>query len=430
MTNHRNQRRQFYQKLLLVIGPGLLMAGAAIGVSHLVQATRAGANYGFSLLWLLILAVVSKYPFMEFGPRFAAATGNNLITGYKQIGDYAYWIYTAITIGTMFIIQAAVTIVTAGLAEQLFELGWSSLIWSALVLALSIALLYLGRYPVLDLTMKILISILTVCTVIAVMIAMGTPTAADAVTEQLPSYWNREGIGFAIAFMGWMPIPIDAAVWHSIWTGERSQQTRYRPSLREANFDFNLGYFAAGFMGLLFFLLGALVMFGSGESFSDNSVKFSVQIIQLYSQTLGEWSIPLISIAAFMTMFSTTLAVTDAFPRVMAALWMERNQQVWDHQSKTAIYRLSLLVIPGVALLILALTEGQEFTVLIDFAAGLSFLASPILGWFNLKLVSGKWMPKSARPSKPYRYFSWLCLLWLIVFTLIWFYWRFFSQSG
>ena len=34
------------------LGPGLLMAGAAVGVSHLVQSTRAGAVYGFGLLGL------------------------------------------------------------------------------------------------------------------------------------------------------------------------------------------------------------------------------------------------------------------------------------------------------------------------------------------------------------------------------------------
>ena len=37
------------------LGPGLLFAGAAIGVSHLVQSTRAGADFGLGLLWALLL---------------------------------------------------------------------------------------------------------------------------------------------------------------------------------------------------------------------------------------------------------------------------------------------------------------------------------------------------------------------------------------
>ena len=39
--------KQVIQKL----GPGLLFAGAAIGVSHLVQSTRSGADFGFGLIW-------------------------------------------------------------------------------------------------------------------------------------------------------------------------------------------------------------------------------------------------------------------------------------------------------------------------------------------------------------------------------------------
>ena len=40
------------------LGPGLLWAGAAIGVSHLVQSTRAGAGFGFALVWVVVLANV------------------------------------------------------------------------------------------------------------------------------------------------------------------------------------------------------------------------------------------------------------------------------------------------------------------------------------------------------------------------------------
>ena len=40
------------RNILKAIGPGLLWAGAAIGVSHIVQSTRAGANFGFELIWI------------------------------------------------------------------------------------------------------------------------------------------------------------------------------------------------------------------------------------------------------------------------------------------------------------------------------------------------------------------------------------------
>ena len=48
---------------LKAMGPGILMATAAVGGSHIVSSTQAGGSYGWSLLLLVILANVFKYHF-------------------------------------------------------------------------------------------------------------------------------------------------------------------------------------------------------------------------------------------------------------------------------------------------------------------------------------------------------------------------------
>ena len=92
-------------KLLKKLGPGLLFAGAAIGVSHLVQSTRAGAEFGMGLLWALILVNIFKYPFFQYGPRYASATGESLLDGYYKLGRGILIAYAIITLATMFTIQ-------------------------------------------------------------------------------------------------------------------------------------------------------------------------------------------------------------------------------------------------------------------------------------------------------------------------------------
>ncbi len=407
--------------LLKSLGPGFLLAGAAIGVSHLVQSTRAGADYGFILIWALVLACVTKYPFLEFGPRYAAATGNHLITGYKKLGVFPYWIFIIITVGTMFIIQAAVTIVTAGLAEKLFNFGWSPFVWSLIILIFCISLLLIGKYPGLDKSMKIIVSFLTLATLAAVIMAFGAGTAEKALYTPSPSLWTTASLGFIIAFMGWMPIPLDASVWHSIWTKEKAKQTNHKPSIKEAFTDFNIGYLSASFIGLLFLTLGALVMFGSGTSFSSNSVEFSSQLVSLYGKTLGSWSTPIISIAAFIALLSTTLTVTDAFPRVISELLNPELKQVQNEKKKWKDYKIGIFVIPILSLCILFFFSGS-FIFLIDFATGLSFLSAPFLAWFNYRLVTGDHLKKEDQPTKGYRIFSLLCFAILVIFTLVYLY--------
>ena len=54
---------------LKAMGPGILMASAAVGGSHIVSSTQAGGSYGWSLLLLVILANVFKYPFSVLVPN-------------------------------------------------------------------------------------------------------------------------------------------------------------------------------------------------------------------------------------------------------------------------------------------------------------------------------------------------------------------------
>lgn len=402
-------------------GPGLILAAAAIGVSHLVQSTRAGADYGFTLIWAVILASLMKYPFLEFGPRYAVATGESLIAGYKKLGNWALWIYIIFTLGTMFAIQAAVTIVTASLAVELTGIDLPLLYWSIIILGICILVLIKGQYSALDSLIKAVMVILTLSTITAFLVALFDGNAPDLTAA--PSVWNVAGITFLIALMGWMPIPIDAAAWHSLWSLEREKQTHHRSSLKDSLLDFNIGYIGSALLALVFLGLGAMVMFGTSVNFSASGAGFARQLIDLYTLTLGEWAHWIIIICAFTTMFSTTLTVADAYPRVSREIF-----KVMDKSSKHPFllsYEVLMVLIAVISMLVLYLT-GSQFTYIIDLATSLSFLTAPALAFINYKLVFSAHIPQNAQPAKWLKLLSWVGLLFLAAFALVFFYWRFF----
>ena len=82
----------------MAFGPGLLFAGAAVGVSHLVQSTRAGATYGLAMIAVVILASVVKFPAFRFGPQYAAATGHSLLDGYRRQGRWTLVVVSLLTL--------------------------------------------------------------------------------------------------------------------------------------------------------------------------------------------------------------------------------------------------------------------------------------------------------------------------------------------
>tara|TARA_B100000900_G_scaffold415702_1_gene446744 strand:+ start:5163 stop:6374 length:1212 start_codon:yes stop_codon:yes gene_type:complete len=390
------------------LGPGLLFAGAAIGVSHLVQSTRAGADFGWGLLWALLLINFFKYPFFQYGPRYAQATGETLLDGYYKLGKGYLWAYFFVNIATMFTIQSAVTVVTAGLASKLFGITSNIVYWSIMITVFCGVLLIIGRYQLLDKFIKIIIISLAISSVLAVTIAFVKNDNSLSFQQVFP---EGTGLLFLIAFLGWMPAPLDISIWHSIWTLEKNKSQQNKTTLKESLFDFNVGYIATTFLAICFVGLGALVMFDSGLEFSSKGGVFAGQLIELYTSNLGEAAYGLIAIAAFSTMLSTTITTLDASPRAMS----KTIQLLFDRLDSSYFLWLLILSIGTIGIFLFLLSEMGK---LVQIATVLSFITAPLYAFLNYRLVISKQMPEKFRPNKELRILSIIGLLFLSGFTL------------
>lgn len=400
------------KSILQTLGPGLLFAGAAIGVSHLVQSTKAGAEFGAGLIWALVLAHLCKYPFFQFGPKYSAATGQTLLEGYHKLGKGVLLAFFIMSFATMFTIQAAVTIVTASLAVEVFGLTSDVTTWSLIILVISIFILIVGRYKLLDNLMKYIILTLTLSTIAAVVVAFTKASDGLNVTQIIPS--GTIELTFLIAFLGWMPAPLDVSIWHSIWSIEKDKTTLFKTEVNDAVFDFNVGYLGTLFVGICFVLLGALVMYGSGEIFSDKGVVFANQLIQLYTKNLGSFSAIFIAVAAFTTMFSTTITALDASPRAMdisSRLLLNKN---WKKG-----YWFWIIFL-GIGTLVILAYFSENMGNMVKIATIISFLTTPLYAILNYKLITSKHVPEEHRPNKIMRWASMASIVILIGFS-IWF---------
>jgi len=392
-----------------------MYAGAAIGVSHLVQSTTAGAKYGFALLWAVILVHLFKYPFFEYGHRYAAATGENLLVGYRRVGRWALVTFLLVAFGLSIPTGAVLTIVTAGMATQMFTSALPPIAWAVILLACCIVVLASGGYPLLDKLMKVMMAFLAVCTLVALVAAAGHGRAAARAFEA-PPVWDVAGIAFLVALMGWMPTPVDASAWPSLWMQERIKQTGHQPTLREALFDFKLGYVGSLITALMFLSLGALVMFGTGERLADKGADFAAQFVGMYTSAMGAWSRPVIVTAAFTTMLSTLLTVLDGYPRVLTA----GCRLVWpgaQRLGRAPYWVFMILMMIGAVLILLCVTSVMR--PLIDCTMTLAFLSAPLFAYLNCRAISGAQLPRESAPPKWLRVLSWAGLIFLTCFSIL-----------
>lgn len=198
--------------LLASLGPGILMAAAAIGASHLVSSTRAGAEFGWQLAWVVLLVNLLKYPFFAAGARYTAATNESLLHGYLKQGRGYLLMFTCLNTIAAIASTAGVCMLTAAMLTQFIPLPIDILAF--LVLISSLALLILGHYQLLDKLTKVIMLALTLTTLVAVALAW-QHYQGPIVTEQTVSPWQWAYVGFLVAMMGWMPAPIEVSAWNS-----------------------------------------------------------------------------------------------------------------------------------------------------------------------------------------------------------------------
>lgn len=406
---------------LQTLGPGILFASTAIGVSHLVQSTKAGANYGFTLILFILAANVFKFPFFEFGSRYASATGTSLLDGYKKMHWSILLLYLIITLCSMFFVCAAVSFVAAGFFENLFGISISSeyfYISSLVLIFICYIILRLGKYHTLDSIIKIVAVSLLVTTLVAFGLTLWKgPVQANTRFVQMDLI-NSYSLPFIIALMGWMPTAVDLSTWNSLWTLERIKDSGYKPSMKETLKEFNLGYWISAFLSICFLTLGAFLVFSSGETMPQGNVPFTGKVIGLFTSTFGRWSFYLIAVASFAIMFGTTIGVLDGYSRTLSRIMVLFKNK----ESENQMFYNRWLMITAIGSMLIIYFFNNNFTALVNFATTLSFLIAPVIAVLNFKLVTGSDLDPSHQPKTGLRILSYLGIILLTAFSIFYVY--------
>ena len=420
-----NQRLSQFSK---TAGPGILFACTAIGVSHLVQSTRAGADYGLFILGFVILVTLLKYPFFEFGSRYANSTQTSIIDGYKKIGKPALWLYFLLTVSSMFFVTGAVGFVTAGFFENLFGIDFLGE-WTIIILfGVCVGILAIGKYNVLDSLIKIIAIVLVVSTVSAFLLTLYNGPIEPVAGFEPKDLWEISGIFFLLALMGWMPTAVDLSSWNSLWTLERMKQTKYKPSLKETLFEFRLAYLITGILAIMFVTLGSFIFYGSGEELPNSNSLFAHEIVTLYTDTIGDWSYIIIAASAFTVMFGTIIAVFDGYSRslqrTVELIFTKKEEKI---RTKFRTFYVIFLLVISTGSLIVIFQFGNNLKELVDFATVLSFVIAPIIAIFNFRLVTGKFLDKEHQPSVLLKVLSIAGIIFLSGFALFFLITKFYS---
>lgn len=413
MTENKQNSVSTWQTKLKAMGPGILMASAAVGGSHIVSSTQAGALYGWQLAVLVLLINLFKYPFFRFGSQYTAENGKNLVEGYAEKGKLNLIVYFLLNVFSAMVNTAGVAMVCAAIISNFFpnSLGLNASQWTAIIIVVVWGMLLLGGYKFLDGLSKWIMISLTIATVTAVVIALfqHREYAPDFVVT---SPWQMASLPFLVSLMGWMPAPIEISTITSLWSVEKSKEVDFNED--DATFDFNVGYIGTAILALIFLALGALIQYGNGEPVQGASAAYIAQFVQMYASVLGDWSKLLITFIAFLCMFGTVITVVDGYSRAnneALRLLMGREKA----SQKVLTVWMTLTSLAGI---IIAFAFAGSVATMLRFAMVGSFITTPFFAYLNYKLVDNE-----KHHIAPWlKYLSWAGLIYLFGFAIFFIY--------
>ncbi|MBN2588864.1 MAG: Nramp family divalent metal transporter [Sedimentisphaerales bacterium] len=405
------------------LGPGLLLAATSIGASHLVMSPKAGWMFGFQLLWLVPLTHLFKYHAFEFGPRYAAATGESLIAGYIRMPGprgWALWILLFVTVAQGIGVLAGVVSIAAAVLSTFIGHEPFSGFYVILVIGTVLLFLVLGGYNWLDFLNKIMMTVLFFAT-----IAVFVP-AAPNLTEfkhfVIPSI-PVGSMALIAAILGWMPTGIDVSIWHSLWTLEKHREltsvqtfeSRWK-IFRLSLTDMRLGYILSFVVASVFLMLAAVYLHGTSDKIAD--AEFAGNLAKIYTDNIGSWMYFVFMVAAFTAMYSTVYAVMDGFSRAfaeMASTLFPSIRAKW----RMKLYWIFVLSTAAFAILILLAFQGNNPVTLVLDVAFISLCVAPLYYGLNYYCVTRFIKEERFRPGTLARLVALSGIVVVLVATLI-----------
>jgi len=378
------------------IGPGVLLAAAAIGSGELILTPRAGAMFGLSIGWAIVVSIVYKLALTLGLARYTIATGEDIFEGFSHLPGPRNWFVWILAL--VFLLGAVgYSGIALACGSALFALcpALSMVQWAALVVGVTFLLLLKGAYGPVDKAAFVLA--LTLLVGVIYSLAVLQPDWNWVLRESMPRFPTGSGQTL-ISLLGWTAGGTSTLL-YSFWILEKgyalprgglgtsadSRHDRHhvRAWLSLAHLDAGLSYAMMLFVSLAFLAIGSVALGTAGPD-GGALVPARDETMALLSRMLtaaaGPEALYIFLLAALAILTSTILGLVDGKSRALrtAVRIVAPGARRW---SDLAWYRLGVTIL---CLIIFALLfTGQPVLLIVLVSA----LEAPVLSLSAVMLV-------------------------------------------
>ena len=308
---------------LKLIGPGIVLAAAAIGSGELILTPRAGALFGLSIAWIILLSVVYKL-FLTLGlARYTIATGEDIFVGFSHLPGPRNWFVWIM--GAIYLLGAVgysgISLACGSALYALFP-SLSMVQWAVVVVILAYVLLLSGSYGPVEKAAFVL-SFILIVGVLYSLLALRPDIAwfFKGLSPKLPPGSGQT----AVSLLGWTAGGTSTLI-YSFWILEkglgkaRSEGKNFRGWLSLIRWDTGISYFLMILISFAFLTIGVLVLSTAGPDggpLLPAREETTSVLSRLITVATGPQTKFVFLVAALAILYSTVIGLVDGKSRAL-----------------------------------------------------------------------------------------------------------------
>lgn len=360
------------------VGPGVLVSAAFIGPGTVTVCTLAGVNFGFELLWALLLSVIACIVLQEMAARLGLVTQRGLSEVIREELKNPLFrtlaillIFSAIVLGNAVYeagnISGAVLGISAVFPAEILSVGPVNLnLWSLLIGLLAFLLLFSGNYKVLERVLIGLVAIMSLCFLLTAVLAK--PDLLALLEGLFVPSQGSAGILTIIALIGTTVVPYNLFL-HASLVSEKWKDSSYLNTARKE-------LFWAIILGGIVSMAIVITAAASGLNSVTNAADFAVGLEPVFG-SYATWFIGLGLFAA---------GITSSITAPLAAAYVVSGCLGWKKGLTSGKFKM---VWAGVLLLgVIFSSLGFQPVEVIKFAQVANGILLPVVAVFLFWIVN------------------------------------------
>ena len=306
-----------FLEYLRSFGPGIVIVLTWLGAGDVVDMGVAGSNYGYALMWVLVVAIVMRFLFVSLIARYQLCNqhGESVLDGLARLHR---WYAPGIFIATIVMGHVYGAYMTVGIGEvcrNLFRAGqtWQ---WALAANLIALALVFQPAYERLEWVFKFFLAVLAVSFIgSAIWVGFNPVGVLQGLYRfEMPDHQGRFN---PLLVAGAMIGAIGGSLMNLVYPYFLKAKGWDGPQYRRVQFyDFLLAVTVMIFLNLAVWTLGAELLY------PDTQIKELDDLPRLLSSVLGEGGRWLFYVGIFSAIYTSILGHASGLAMMGSHAWL------------------------------------------------------------------------------------------------------------